>query len=170
MASSCGRLFDAVSALAGIAPLVTEFEAEAAMRLEAAAAGVRVRSAYPFDVQGEGAPYRVSFKGLTAAILNDRKRKAAPGVIAAKFHAALARLIVEVAGRAREERGVETVVLSGGVFLNKILLEATGRKLERSGFRVLRPIAFSPNDESISLGQAAFALARRRIEAVNRSG
>jgi len=170
LASSCGRLFDAVSALAGIAPLVTEFEAEAAMRLEAAASGVRVRSAYPFDVQGEGAPYRVSFKGLTAAILNDRKRKAPPGVIAAKFHAALARLIVEVAGRAREERGIETVVLSGGVFLNKILLEAAGRNLERSGFRVLRPVAYSPNDESISLGQAAYALARRRVEAVNRSG
>jgi len=91
-------------------------------------------------------------------------------VIAAKFHLSLAGLAADVAVRARREAGVDTAVLCGGVFLNRILLESAVRKLEEKGFRVLRPIAYSPNDEAISLGQTAFALARRRFEGVNRSG
>ena len=169
-ASSAGRLFDAVSALAGTAPLENEFEAEAAMRLEAAACGGRARAVYPIDVSPDGPLRTVSFRRMTASILADRKRGAPAAVIAAKFHLSLAGLAADVAVRARREAGVDTAVLCGGVFLNRILLESAVRKLEEKGFRVLRPIAYSPNDEAISLGQTAFALARRRFEGVNRSG
>jgi hydrogenase maturation protein HypF len=107
---------------------------------------------------------------MTAAIFSDRKRGLPAARIAAKFHLSLAGLASDVAVRARREAGVETAVLCGGVFLNRILLQAATRTLEEKGFRVLRPIAYSPNDEAISLGQIAFALARRRTEAVSRSG
>jgi hydrogenase maturation protein HypF len=169
LASSAGRLFDTVSALAGTAPLVNEFEAEAAMRLEAAASGGRARSVYPVDVSADGPLRTVSFPRMTAAILNDRKRGVPSGDIAAKFHRSLAGLAADVAVRARAEKGIDTVVLCGGVFLNRILIEEASRRLEGQGFRVLRPVAYSPSDESISLGQTAFALARQRTQGVNRS-
>ena len=168
LASSAGRLFDAVSALAGTAPLSNEFEAEAAMRLEAAASRGRARTLYPIDVSAEGAPRTVSFGRMTAAVIRDRKRGVPPADIAASFHRSLAALAAEVAVLARRERGIDTAVLCGGVFLNRILLESTSRKLEEAGFRVLRPAAYSPNDEAISLGQIAFALARARNERLNR--
>jgi hydrogenase maturation protein HypF len=170
LASSAGRLFDAVSALAGLAPSANGYEAEAAMRLESAAARFRgTCRAYPFVIEGAGVPYAVSFKPMTAAVLDDRRRRIEAAEIAAKFHATLVKTITETARRARRERGTETIVLCGGVFLNRILLESAARRLERIGFRVLRPMAYSPNDEAISLGQIAFGLARRRSQEVNRS-
>jgi hydrogenase maturation protein HypF len=168
LASSAGRLFDAVSALAGTAPLTNGFEAEAAMRLEAAASRGRARTLYPIDFSAEGAPRTVSFRRLTAALVRDRKRGVSPADIAASFHRSLAVMAAEVAVLARRERDIDTVVLCGGVFLNRILLESASRKLDAAGFRVLRPAAFSPNDEAISLGQTAFALARARNERLNR--
>ena len=92
--------------------------------------------------------------------LEDLGRGVPAAGIAAIFHETLARLIVRIAETARDERGVTTVVLVGGVFLNRVLLERTEVLLEGNGFRVLRPVRYSPNDESLSLGQAAFALAR----------
>jgi hydrogenase maturation protein HypF len=72
-ASSCGRLFDAVSFLCGLAPLETEYEAEAAMRLEDAA-GRRTAAFYPFGVSGDGGPRRVSFTPALREIVADLAR------------------------------------------------------------------------------------------------
>jgi hydrogenase maturation protein HypF len=82
--------------------------------------------------------------------------------MASKFHNMLARVILAVAERAKRDHGTETVSLAGGCFLNKRLLLGTERLLGRNGFTVLRTEAYSPNDESLSLGQIAFALARLR--------
>jgi len=84
------------------------------------------------------------------------------GRISARFHNTLADVVAAAALRAREERGLDTVVLSGGVFLNRTLLEKAEVRLQGLGFRVLRPVLYPPNDESISVGQIAFALNRRR--------
>ena len=65
-----------------------------------------------------------------------------------------------MAAEARATAGIQTVVLCGGVFLNRKLTEAASAALTRAGFRVVRPIQYSPNDESLSVGQIAFALAR----------
>jgi len=163
LTSSCGRLFDAVSAILGLAPAVNDYEAEAAMRLEAAASAGRSRRRYPVAIAADGAagsgPRRISFAPLIRAVAADRVRGLPVPDLAASFHAALARAIVRTAEIARAEEGLRTVVLAGGVFLNKGLLEKTISGLERSGFRVLRPVRFSPNDESISVGQAAYGLA-----------
>ncbi len=162
-ASSCGRLFDAVSWLCGLAPERMEFEAEAAMRLEAAAAAAPgVRKTYPVAIAGEGAsrPMSVSFGPLIEAVVRDVGKGAPVEKIAAMFHESLAVLILRLAERARRTAGADIVVLTGGVFLNRRLLERTEERLAGAGFRVLRPLAYSPSDESLSLGQIAWGLAR----------
>lgn len=157
--TSCGRLFDAVAALTGIAPIENEFEAEAAMRLEAAASPPS-RSSYPFRLTESEEPHRVSFGETIRAVLADVRRGLPASPIAAKFQATLARLIAEVSQKAREKHGITTVILCGGVFLNRKLLSQTSRALTDKGINVLRPLYYSPNDESLSVGQIASALAR----------
>jgi hydrogenase maturation protein HypF len=154
--SSCGRLFDAVSFLIGLSPLEMEFEAEAPMRLEAAAAG-NIRGAYGFEIVDD----RILFNRTIQAIVEDVRLGVAVSRISAKFHQTLASAILRVAQQARAIHGIETVVLVGGVFLNKRLLDLTSKALKRKGFGVLRPIKYSPNDESISVGQIAYALMSR---------
>jgi len=158
LSSSCGRLFDAVSALVGTSPLENEFEAEAAMRLEAAASAER-RASYPFGLTRENKPIRISFAETIHYIISDLERGIPTALISAKFHNTLARVIVRIAQTAKKELGIKTVVLCGGVFLNKKLLSRASAELKRKGFEVLRPVAYSPNDESLSVGQIAYALA-----------
>jgi hydrogenase maturation protein HypF len=161
LASSCGRLFDAVSALTGLAPLTNEFEAEAALRLESAAAELARPAPYSFDIEDKGGLRQVSFRRMIRRIAADLGRGVSPARISARFHATLADALVRIALRAKQERGVETAVLCGGCFMNARLLTNSTSALARHGFRVLRPVVYSPNDESISLGQVACALARR---------
>jgi hydrogenase maturation protein HypF len=158
--SSCGRLFDAVAALIGLAPVENEYEAEAAMRLEAAAAKGRHR-AYPISLIA-GDPMVISFAPMIRALLADLDQGTSPGIISARFHETLAATAVEVARIVRKKRGIGTVILGGGVFLNRRLLDRTETRLLHAGFRVLKPRQYSPNDESISVGQIAFALAHRK--------
>ena len=140
LTSSCGRLFDAVSFIAGTAPERLEFEAEAAMRFEAAAdRAYRGRYRTELTAAGPGRPIDISFAPLVRGVVRDLDKGVPLPVIAAKFHDALAVLIVRVAERARQAHGTEEVSLAGGVFLNRRLLETTERRLEAGGFRVFRP-------------------------------
>jgi hydrogenase maturation protein HypF len=164
--SSCGRLFDAVSFLAGIAPAEVEFEAEAPMRLEAVSRQ-RPKAGYSFILRDEIMPWQVSFDETIRGIVQDLKKVVPAGMIGSKFHATLSAAIADVAVKARERYGVEQVALAGGVFLNSTLLAWTSSTLEKRGFRVLRSSRYSPNDESISLGQIAYALARLKGKNTN---
>jgi hydrogenase maturation protein HypF len=163
LTSSCGRLFDAVSFIAGRAPESLEFEAEAAMRFEAAADRA-YRGVYPVVLSepAAGRPAEISFAPLLRELVRDVGKGTPVGTIAARFHDALAVLIVRVAERARQAHGTDVVALAGGVFLNRRLLESTERRLAAKEFRVLRPLVYSPNDESLSLGQIAWGLAKLR--------
>jgi len=158
LSSSCGRLFDAVSFLCGIAPGEMEFEAEAPMRLESAA-DPECRETYDFSIHGDNPPYKVSFRKTIRSLLTDVNNDVPVPIISAKFHNTLSRIILVIAESARKIYQIDTVVLGGGVFLNRLLLETTTRMLESSRFKILRPVLYSPNDESISLGQIAHALA-----------
>lgn len=157
LSSSCGRLFDAVSFLLGLSPKTIEFEAEAAMRLESAAAE-GVSETYPFYLWTHLNPWQISFTPMLDSLVKDLSDNLSPADISSKFHITLAQVINIVACKAREKHGLDTVALSGGVFLNKLLLKKTMELLKRNGFKVIRPLNYSPNDESLSLGQIAYAL------------
>jgi hydrogenase maturation protein HypF len=159
LTSSCGRLFDAVSYLAGLAPVEVEFEAEAPLRLEAVSRR-NIKASYPYEFLTDREPWQLSFTATIREIVRDVLRRTPPEKIGAAFHLTLAEAIASVCERVRELHGVATVALVGGVFLNKTLLSLTSRILQKKGFQVLRPRQYSPNDESISLGQVAYALAR----------
>ncbi len=152
--SSCGRLFDAVASILGIAPLRAEFEGEAPMRLESLA-DEGVEDSYDFYLNNPNIDLSPMIKQIVLELRSSRV-----SYIAGKFHNTLAKLICEVATSLGKLFSTSKVVLSGGVFLNALLLKKTEKLLEENGFIVLRPTKFSPNDESISLGQMAHALAK----------
>jgi hydrogenase maturation protein HypF len=157
--SSCGRLFDAVSFIAGISPVEMEFEAEAPMRLEAVASE-GIRGHYGFEIV-EGASrdgHEISFKKMIKSIVKDTEQGVPVSQISANFHKTLAYVIARVAQKAHQQHGTKTVALTGGVFLNRRLVQEATKILEKKGYIVLRPIQYSPNDESISVGQIAYAL------------
>jgi hydrogenase maturation protein HypF len=155
--TSAGRLFDAVAALCGLRATVT-YEGQAAAELEAAC-DPHERGAYPLPV---GAGAVLDARETIRAVARDVSAGVGTGVVAARFHRALAdataRACVEVAARA----GTELAVLSGGVFQNVRLLELTAARLEAAGLRVLVPERLPPNDGGISFGQAAVAAATVR--------
>ncbi|MBN1956059.1 MAG: carbamoyltransferase HypF [Anaerolineae bacterium] len=148
--SSVGRLFDAVSALAGVCQ-VASYEAQAAIELEVLAEEGE-RGAYPFAV-GEA----IDPAPLIHAVVADRRQGVPPGVIAARFHNGLAAMVRDVAARLRQETGLDEVALSGGVFQNVALLAAVVPLLREAGFTVYTHRLVPPNDGGISLGQAVIA-------------
>jgi hydrogenase maturation protein HypF len=149
--SSAGRLFDAVAALCGIRDEVT-YEGQAAIELEAACADGD-HGAYPLDPPLDARP-------AIAAVVEDVDCGVEAGVIAARFHDTLAAATANACARACADRGIDMVVLSGGVFANRRLLARTRALLAREGARVLVPERLPPGDGGISYGQAAVAAAR----------
>jgi hydrogenase maturation protein HypF len=155
--SSMGRLFDAVSSLLGIRQVVS-YEAQAAMEMEALADEHSVDAPINRFVvtQSDFDPGPV-LRSLVAGV-----RDGLPaGRLAAGFHLAVAHLIGEVASMAREESGIETVVLTGGVFQNAILASQARKQLEGRDFLVLSHRLVPPNDGGIALGQVAVASHRQ---------
>ncbi len=151
--SSCGRLFDAVSALLGVC-LESRYEAEAAMELEAIADGDT--AAFGFELSGEEIDLRETVRALAGAL----RRGDSVATLAARFHHTLARAIVAACGQVRRTDGLRRVCLSGGSFQNMRLLETTVAGLERAGFEVYWQSEVPPNDGGLSLGQAVIACAR----------
>jgi hydrogenase maturation protein HypF len=80
--------------------------------------------------------------------------------VAARFHAAVADATARACAAVAAHRGLDTVVWSGGVFQNRLLLERTAATLNAGGLRVLTPERLPPGDGGISFGQAAVAAAR----------
>jgi hydrogenase maturation protein HypF len=160
--SSVGRLFDAVSALCGLC-VESSYEGQAAIALEAAVSPGE-RGAYPLTVADRGA-LTLDARPTVRAVVADLAAGAAVGVVAARFHNALASAAASACGLLRERLGLETVVLAGGVFQNAVLLERTASLLNGEGFEVLCARRLPCNDGGISYGQAAVAAARLRAEA-----
>jgi hydrogenase maturation protein HypF len=162
LTSSIGRLLDAVGALCGICPRIS-YEGQAAVELEAAAARARSLAEYEIELTAELAlDPRSAIRGAVDDLLSGRR---VPEV-AAGVHAALAEVTVRACRAAAARSGVDDVVLSGGVFQNRLLLESVAADLRRSGLRVLTPTRLPPNDGGISFGQAAIAAARDHARGV----
>jgi hydrogenase maturation protein HypF len=149
LSSGAGRLFDAVSALLGICP-VTSFDSEAPMRLESAI-NSETDHHYPFSTGGS-----VVFAETFKAIIADMQHSDV-SLISAKFHNTVAQAILEVSESIRKETSLEKVVLSGGVFQNKYLLEKTIQKLTQKMFKVYTNHQVPVNDGGLSLGQLVVA-------------
>jgi hydrogenase maturation protein HypF len=152
--SSCGRLFDAVAAMLGLASEVS-FEGQAAIALEMAVeAGVEER--YDFEVE-ENVALVIDLRPMIRGIARDVASGGRVGVIAARFHNTVSAVIVEVCCRIRRSDGLDRVCLSGGTFQNVYLLGRTAAELRRFGFGVFLHAMVPANDGGISLGQAVIA-------------
>ena len=151
LTSSCGRLFDAVSALAGVRDVVT-YEGQAAIELEQAIAPEE--GSYTGDIARDEAAWIVDPFPMIREVVGDVRRGRPPGIISARFHNGLVALLSRVAEKVGAEAGLERLALSGGVFQNVYLLERLEKELERRGFEVLTHLEVPANDACISLGQA----------------
>jgi hydrogenase maturation protein HypF len=149
--SSMGRLFDAVSSLVGVRHLVA-YEAQAAIELEGLSRNADHHGArYAFTVDASRLPAMVDPGPVLAAIIDDSRAGTPANVIGAKFHCAVADLVVALAGM--EDTGSQPVALSGGVFQNALLLRLVLDGLRTNGFRAITHRHVPPNDGGIALGQ-----------------
>jgi len=160
LTSSCGRLFDAVSALAGIRKQVN-YEAQAAIELEAAIAGDGEVAGYPFELRPEGSGWIIDTRPLFVALVNDLKSSAPAGIISRRFHEGLADVLARATKLIHGKTGLTNVCLSGGSFQNVFLLEHLKRKLEADGLNVFTHFEVPCGDGGLSLGQALVAAHRR---------
>ena len=149
LTSSMGRLFDAISAILGTAPHVIDYEAEAAMRLEAVAAE-GISDYYPVEINGQEIDMRKAIKEL----VND---EAPLPVKSAKFHNSVAKIIEGITQTCKDKHNVKRVILGGGVFLNSYLLNRTLKRLKDMNIEVFIPCKLSFGDEGISAGQAYYS-------------
>ena len=148
LTSSMGRLFDGVAALIGLRSY-TSFEGQAAMDLEFACQGIPSERSYPFNVTSG----IIDWSPMLAGILDDLAAGLGAGEIAATFHNTLVEMIVTVA----TQQQIEQVVLSGGCFQNKRLLESSIHLLRKAGFRPYWNQKIPSNDGGIALGQIVAA-------------
>ena len=167
--SSMGRLFDAAAAILGICGQAT-YEGEPAIELEAAAwhALDSEGAHFPDDNAGYSAsdpswldgPHVLDQKTLFEALLGGIEAGAPTDRLALDFHVAVARSSARIASDICVREGIDTVALSGGVFMNRLLLQLLTRELKSAGLAVLIPHTVPVNDGCIAYGQAAVASAR----------
>ncbi|MCX6000129.1 MAG: carbamoyltransferase HypF, partial [Chloroflexi bacterium] len=159
LTSSAGRLFDAVSALAGVRGTI-DYEAQAAIELEMVApdeVSVAEMKPYPFLIAVEEGCRVVKLGQLVRAVLADVGSRKGAALVSARFHRTVADVIVEMCQAIARETGIKVVVLTGGVFQNRLLFGLVTRSLGKHGFRVLSHRLVPCNDGGISLGQAVIA-------------
>ncbi|MBT3072072.1 carbamoyltransferase HypF [Rhodomicrobium sp. Az07] len=156
-ASSAGRLFDAVAAALGICFDEATYEGQAAVELEALASSAPTDfGAWP---RAPDETPTLGWRALWIALFNDIARDVSPAIIAARFHGFLADTLADTARSLARREGLARIVLCGGVFHNRLLLEGVSAKLARD-FDVLAPALYPAGDGAIALGQAVIAAAR----------
>ena len=160
MTTSIGRLCDAVGALCGLRAEVT-YEGQAAIELEAAC-DPSERGAYEMPLMQSDGMTVIDPRPAIAAVAAEASAGVAAGAIATRFHRGVARATVAVCERLAADHGTDRIVLSGGVFQNRRLLDAVSTGLERARLRVLVPERLPVNDGGIAYGQAAVAAATLR--------
>jgi hydrogenase maturation protein HypF len=179
--TSAGRLFDAVSAILGVRKAST-FEGEASTTLmfyaqrwdeshapeQMELMDISVISEDTEPAKSEWTPAHIlDTRSLVSWLTKQKLAGASQDALAWGFHRILANGIVKTCEFLREETGLQTVALSGGVFQNRLLLRMCKEDLESKGFRVLVHSMLPPNDGGICLGQAAVAM--RKLEKMQKS-
>jgi hydrogenase maturation protein HypF len=166
LTSSCGRLFDAVSALLDVRGEIT-YEAQAAIELEMLATpgpqgderdlGHWLERPYPYRIDREQDGRILRIGDLLAAIVEDVQAQVPAARVSQRFHATLAVITANMCDQIRREHHVDRVALSGGCYQNQLLLRLTLIALRNKNVDVLIHRRVPPNDGGISLGQAAVA-------------
>lgn len=165
-ASSCGRLFDAVSASLGICREEVSFEGQAAMALEAIAdKSIKDKYNFNYKLNDDLNILTLDSKSMWKELFFDISNGKANSIISAKFHNGLAESITNITKRIypnlnRKNAEIKKVALTGGVFQNKFLSKLVSEKLINGGYQVLKHSKIPPNDGGISFGQALIAAAQ----------
>jgi hydrogenase maturation protein HypF len=154
LTSSCGRLFDAVSAMVGLRSREgVTYEGQAAIELEQALAEGESGS-YPAEVYRVGDLWILDPFPMIGELIGDMRKGVAPGTLSARFHNGVAALLARAAERLAGETGLNRVALSGGVFQNAYLSVHLEKLLRQTGLEVYTHTELPANDACISLGQA----------------
>jgi len=190
MTSSMGRLFDAVAALLGIADEAS-FEGSPAMMLEAMSSELSAKPTpprYRFGMRpGPGAGMASASNEISSdhslssviidpepvirallddlAAMEDPESELSTSELARRFHDAVVTMIGDISTKAARQRDLDTVALSGGVFMNRLIMSGARQILEAKGLRVLAGTQLPVNDGCISFGQAIIARTKLAIEA-----
>jgi hydrogenase maturation protein HypF len=166
VASSCGRLFDAVAAALGICPDLALFEGQAAMEMEDlidgdALSAARTSGGYRFESGqlSNGLP-TLDPAAMWRALLEDLRAGTPVSLMSARFHLGLANAVCDMAINLATGGGIGAIALTGGCFQNKVLFEACVENIEARGLTCLTQTQVTTNDGGLSLGQAAIAAAR----------
>ena len=150
--TSAGRLFDGISAIIGIRNTAS-YEAQAAMELEFAADDFKTNEYFSFSIVELNGSFIFNWENMVKGLINDLGENFAKGRIAAKFHNTLAEAIVQITRRFKYSK----VLLTGGCFLNRYLLEKSVNRLTEEGFEVYTQQRVPSGDGGISLGQMKFS-------------
>ena len=159
LTSGAGRFFDAIASLLGLVQIAT-FQAEGPMRLESLVQH-NISASYPFT-RGE----TINMDETVHAIVDDILKNRGKTTIATKLHNTIILTIFDTVSALRLKEGINKVVLSGGVFQNKYLLEGTTELLQKNHFEVYSHASVPTNDGGIALGQLAVASKRRELKCV----
>jgi len=160
-ASSMGRLFDAVAGALDVCFEKVSFEGQAAMALQVLAESnmSAFTKPYPVEMVEQSGISRITWKPMWLDLLRDLQDDISHAEIAAKFHQTVIDAVAQQAQNLANKVQCKQVVLSGGVFQNKLLLEGVQQRLQTQGFNVLIPQDYPLNDGGLSLGQAIIAAA-----------
>jgi hydrogenase maturation protein HypF len=161
LTSSTGRLFDAVSAMAGIREQVN-YEAQAAIELEAVIDDAAGDAGYPIGIREEGDGWIIDTRPLFLSLARDLREGVPTGLVSRRFHLGFVDVLARVADLVRGRTGLERVCLSGGSFQNCFLATHLQKQLEQQGFNVFTHAEVPCGDGGISLGQAMVAAHRSK--------
>ncbi len=155
MTSSCGRLFDAVSALVG-GRRKNVYEGQAAIELEMCQKK-NEEGKYSWGLKKGAYPWTILTTELIREIVEDLRRGTGKRVVSSRFHNTVVEAFVETCRHLREKTGLREVAMSGGAFQNVTLTSGLNKRLQEDGFRVYIHRLVPANDGGLSLGQAVSA-------------
>jgi hydrogenase maturation protein HypF len=156
LTSSTGRLFDAVAAMAGVREHIN-YEAQAAIELEAVMEETPQGDGYPFAIRDEGGVWIIDSRPMFLALIQDIRAGVPIAIISRRFHSGFVDVLARTAELVRGRTSLDRVCLSGGSFQNCFLSEHLQTRLERNGFQVFTHAEVPCGDGGISVGQALIA-------------
>ncbi|MCK5694888.1 MAG: carbamoyltransferase HypF [Bacteroidales bacterium] len=157
LASSAGRLFDALAAITGL-NYYSSYQAEAPMLLESVL-DPSEKGVYEYEIDDK----QVSFSLMIKSVVEDIHDGLSTGRISAKFHNTVVNLIFQLSKQIRIESGMNRIVLGGGTFQNRYLTRKVMDKLKKERFDIYLPHRIPMNDQGIAAGQIAIGAHRRKL-------